>query len=207
VLLTVGFNRRFAPLSGPAREALAGSPGPALAVYRINAGPLPADHWLLDPVEGGGRIIGEGCHFFDLVCWLLGEEPRAVQAMGPLCSGGTAQELAVTIRLSGGSVGTILYTASGHPSVPKERIEIFKGGNTVVIDDFRVLAVNGRERRSHSDGKGYEAEIEAFLRAVRGEGPLEVTVQDGVRATTVALRALESALSGKTVTIDSSGFL
>src|SRR5207245_11718224 len=82
-LLTVGFNRRFSPLARQAREALAGAAGPGMAAYRINARPLPPDHWLLDPAEGGGRIIGEGCHFFDLLCWLLGEEPVQVQAMAP----------------------------------------------------------------------------------------------------------------------------
>lgn len=201
-VLTVGFNRRFAPLAGRAREALAAVAGPAMAVYRINAGSLPPDHWLLDAVQGGGRIVGEGCHFFDLLCWLLGEEPVTVQATAPAAGGELPQQLAVTLRFSRGSVGTIIYTACGHPSLAKERIEVFKGGRAVVLDDFKVLTIDGKTLRCRSGDKGYDGEVAAFLGAVRGESPLAVTVMDGVRATVVALRAIEAAAAAVRVTVD-----
>lgn len=201
-VLTVGFNRRFAPLAVRLRDALAARPGPAMAVYRINAGPLPVDHWLLDPVQGGGRILGEGCHFVDLLCWLLGEEPVAVQASAPPDGGEGPQQLAMTLQFSGGSVGTIVYTACGHPSVAKERIEIFTAGRALVLDDFRVLTDNGRTLRCRSGDKGYDAEVESFARAVRGAGSLAVTVMDGVRATAVALRAIEAAAAGARLPVD-----
>ena len=202
VLLAVGFNRRFAPLMRRAREALAASAGPAMATYRINAHALPSHHWLLNPAEGGGRIVGEGCHFLDLLCWLLGEEPETVAAMAPGTQNGAAQELSVLIRFSRGSVGTILYTASGHPALPKERIEVFKSGRAVVVDDLRTLTLDGNTSRAKSDEKGYAGEIASFIRAVRGEAPLEVTVQDGVRATVMALRAIESAMAGIPVAVN-----
>jgi predicted dehydrogenase/threonine dehydrogenase-like Zn-dependent dehydrogenase len=206
-VLTVGFNRRFAPLAGRARQALVDAAGPATAVYRINAGALPPDHWLLDPVHGGGRIVGEGCHFFDLLCWLLDEEPVAVHAMAPADAGDSSQQLSVTLRFSRGSVGTVVYTANGHPSLPKERLEVFKGGRALVLDDFRVLTVNGTKTRRWSADKGYDAEVTAFLRAVRGESPLAVTVLDGVRATAVALRAIEAAATATRLAVDWRGCL
>ena len=204
-LLTVGFNRRYSPLARAARDALAGTAGPAMAVYRVNAGPLPADHWLLDPEEGGGRIVGEACHFFDFLCWLLGEEPASVHATAPAGLNGPPQELAATLRFSGGSVGTILYAASGHSAVPKERVEVFKGGRSVVLDDFRHLSVDGSKSRAWADAKGYEAEIAGFLQAVRGEASLGVTVMDGLRATLLCLRALASATAGVSVAAGVAG--
>ncbi len=201
-LLTVGFNRRFAPLARRAQRALADVAGPALAIYRINARALPRDHWLHDPVEGGGTILGEGCHFFDLLCWLLGEEPMSVQAIGPAGEGEIPEELAVSVGFSGGSVGTVLYTTSGHPSLAKERVEVFKGGRAVVLDDLRLLTVDGVKTHAGPDEKGYQAEIETFVRAVRGQSPLEVTLEDGIRATILALRAIESAVMRKAVPVD-----
>jgi len=206
-VLTVGFNRRFAPLAGRARQELVDVAGPATAVYRINAGALPPNHWLLDPVHGGGRIVGEGCHFFDLLCWLLDEEPVAVHAMAPADTSETPQQLSVTLRFSRGSVATVVYAANGHPSLPKERLEVFKGGRALVLDDFRVLTVNGTKTRRWSADKGYDAEITAFLRAVRGESPLAVTVLDGVRATAVALRAIEAAATATRLAVDWRGCL
>jgi predicted dehydrogenase/threonine dehydrogenase-like Zn-dependent dehydrogenase len=204
VLLTVGFNRRFASLARRAKDALAAVSGTALAIYRVNARALPSHHWLRDPVEGGGLVLAEGCHFFDLVCWLLGEEPESVQAIAPPPSGEALDEIVATIRFSTGSIATIVYSTSGHPSLPKERIEVLKGGRAVVLDDFRTLLVDGRGFRA-SDEKGHAEEIAAFLRAVRGVAPLEVTVRDGVRATALALAVMESAATGKAVTVAGAG--
>ncbi|PYN37868.1 MAG: oxidoreductase [Candidatus Rokuibacteriota bacterium] len=203
-LLTVGFNRRFAPLARRAKDTVAAASGPALAIYRVNARALPPQHWLRDPIEGGGLVLAEGCHFFDLVCWLLGDEPESVHAMAPPPSGEAVDEIVATIRFSTGSIATIVYSISGHPSLPKERIEILKGGRSVVLDDFQTLLVDGKRFRASAD-KGHAEEIAAFLRAVRGQAPLEVTVRDGVRATALALAVMESAATGKAVTVSGAG--
>jgi predicted dehydrogenase len=127
-----------------------------------------------------------------------------VQAMAPP-SGEAVAQIVATIRFSAGSVATIVSSTSGHPSLPKERIEVFKGGRTVVLDAFRTLFVDGSWLRAASDEKGLcRTEIAAFIRA-RGLAELEVTVHDGVRATALALAALESAATGTAVAVAGAG--
>jgi predicted dehydrogenase len=196
VLLTVGFNRRFAPTSQALKAAVDGATGPKVAVYRVNAGPLPPDHWLLDPAIGGGRLLGEGCHFFDYLCWLVGAEPtrlsaQAVTGTGDLLSG----DFVVTLGFADGSLGTVIYTGLGDPSLPKDRVEVFAGGGVAVLDDFRTLTVRGlpgRSMRARAGEKGYRALLANFGAALRGEAELAVTAQDGLRAALIAEKALEA---------------
>src|SRR5438874_2409452 len=148
LVATGEFARKTLLLALRAKDALAAASGTALAIYRVNARALPSHHWLRDPVEGGGLVLAEGCHFFDLVCWLLDEEPESVQAMAPPPSGEAVDEIVATIRFSTGSIATIVYSTSGHPSLPKERIEVLKGGRAVVLDDFRTLLVAGKGFRA-----------------------------------------------------------
>ena len=109
--------------------------------YRVNAGFLPKDHWTQDPVEGGGRIIGEVCHFVDTIQYLSNGEPISVFAQSLSMTGERLQSdnVAITIRFSNGSLAVISYLANGDPALPKERIEIFSGGKTAIIDNFKVL--------------------------------------------------------------------
>ena len=133
-LATVGFNRRFAPASVLAREHFTGVTGSKEVVYRVRGDEFPKGHWIDDPVKGGGRLLGEGCHFFDWLAWFLNEEPVRVYAAR---AGGAVDGAAVTVEFSKGSVGTLVYTIAGSPGMPKERIEIFGGGRGTVIDDFQ----------------------------------------------------------------------
>jgi polar amino acid transport system substrate-binding protein len=136
--------------------------------YRVNAGPLPADHWLLDPQQGGGRIVGEGCHFIDLMQFLTDEEPVrvAAHALGSDAEGSTS----VLVELSGGSTGVLVYQANASPVLPKERIEAFRGGRGGIVDDWKLLQLfEGRRSRSiraRGQAKGHAEEIAAFLQAV-----------------------------------------
>ncbi len=188
-LLTVGFNRRFAPHVVRLRELLAPIAAPRTMLYRVNAGPLPKDHWLLDPVEGGGRLLGEGVHFFDLLCFLAGAEAERV-ASAPGAS--PRDEATVTISFRGGSRGTLLYTGSGSAEAGKERLEVFAGGATFVLDDFRSLdafGVRAPGLKTRAVDKGQAGQLRNFLAALRGEEDLVVTAEDGWRATWCAERA------------------
>lgn len=197
VLLTVGFNRRLAPTAVALREALDGTGGQKTLIFRVNAGPLPASHWLNDPVEGGGRLLGEGVHFIDFICGMLGADPLAVSAQGSA----DGQDTVLTLRFPGDSLGVVVYTAQGDPAFPKERVEAFAGGGVAVLDDFRSLTFSGMSGRAIRGGqdKGHRALLENFGAAIRGEADLAVTGADGLRATRVALAALESIRTGQTI--------
>lgn len=194
-VLLVGFNRRFAPMARAAREAVAAR-GPFLATMRVNAGALPPGHWTLDPEVGGGRIVGEGCHFVDLLSFLAGDSPIvAVEARSAGRPRGLAEDVAVQIEFGDGSVGQILYTAKGASSLPKERLELHAGGMSLVLDDWREMTVHrgGSRRREGKPGKGHREEIEALLAAVRSGGPSPIpfaTLAGVTRATLEVHRRL-----------------
>jgi polar amino acid transport system substrate-binding protein len=204
-LLTVGFNRRFSPLASELKKAF--EPGTRLAInYRINAGPIPPESWVQDPAEGGGRIIGEICHFLDLVQYVTGELPVEVFAhsvSGP--EGKLHDTVAITLKLSGGSIASIDYFATGDKSFPKERVEVYGGGCVAVLDDFRELKTvrGGKSQRTRklAQEKGYDQEVAAFIAAVRGDAPAPIAL-DSLLATTAATFAIEECLrSGTPVTL------
>ena len=134
----VGFNRRFSPHVAKVRTLFAGRRDPLSIHYRINAGQLPAGSWVNDPVEGGGRILGEVCHFADLSAALVGSQPVHVfaETVGP-------DGVAATLRYPDGSVAMLQYLSGGHPKVPKERIEIVGAGTVALIDDFQTTSWQG----------------------------------------------------------------
>lgn len=190
-VLTVGFNRRFSPHAARLKELLRGIAGPKTMTYRVNAGPLSPDHWLLDPAEGGGRILGEGVHFFDLLCWLSGAEPSRIEAVSP--PGRSRDEAIITLQFSDGSIGTVVYSGSGSPDAGKERVEVFAGGATFILDDFRSLEASGLRAtgsKTRTVEKGQREQLGNFHRALRGEEDLGVTADDGLRATWCAEQAI-----------------
>ncbi len=202
-LLTVGFNRRFSPHIQRLRECLRPIAGPKAMVYRVDAGPLPPEHWLLDPREGGGRLLGEGVHFFDLLAFLADEEVVEVRAVGPQTP--ARNEAVVTLRFADGSVGTLIYTAAGSTGAGKERLEVFAGGTTFVMDDFRRLDIYGTAGpglRTRTLEKGQREQLENVYRSLRGEGDLLVTAEDGWRATWCAERAVGGEASHTAPTND-----
>jgi predicted dehydrogenase len=195
--LLVGFNRRFAPLSQKLREFLSGRTRPMLVTYRVNAGPIPAASWIQDPAVGGGRIVGEVCHFVDLCSFLLGSLPIEVSALAIAGDGHPTDELSATLRFEDGSIATVTYGASGDPSYPKERLEAIGDGRVAVLDDFRSLELSQRGRRRYArsltQDKGHRAEAEAFVRAcLSGDHP-PISPQSLWR-TTEATFAIEAAL-------------
>ncbi|HEX5136473.1 MAG TPA: bi-domain-containing oxidoreductase [Planctomycetota bacterium] len=184
--LMVGFNRRFAPAAAAARQALAGRTAPLLVHYRINAGPLPRGHWLLDPAQGG-RLVGEACHFVDFVLFLTGERIRRVFAAG---------DVAIALELSGGSSATIHYTDGGDRGTAKEWIEAIGGGKVVRIDDFRRVTLNGRTI-AKAKGRGHREEMEAFVAALRAGAPLPGDVEAALEVTEAMFLAAECLRTGE----------
>ena len=199
--LMVGFNRRFAPLTERLRAEIAGAPGHVLAA-RVNAGPLPADHWLHDPEEGGGRLLGEGCHFVDLLAHLAGSRPVSVHAAAaaqPERPLECADSLVASLRFADGAVASLVYSGAGDAHLPKERIEVFGAGTAAVLDDFRRLELYRGGRRtvvkSRKD-KGHRAEIERFLAvaAGRAEPPTAASYLDSTRATLALAESLRTGV-------------
>ena len=197
--LSVGFNRRFAPLAQKMRQFLDSRSEPLVAQYRINAGYLPLNHWTQDPNQGGGRIIGEGCHFIDFLTFLVGEAPIAVQAMGLPDMGRYREDNVISnFRFSDGSLGTLTYLANGDKSFPKERVEVFCAGSVLVLNDFRSLEAyrDGKRKVYHSrlhQDKGHEGEWKAFRDTLLNGAPLPISYEQifGVtRATFAAVAAL-----------------
>jgi predicted dehydrogenase len=138
----VGFNRRFAPQIQKIKELLASVNEPKAFIMTVNAGAIPPDHWTQDPQIGGGRIIGEGCHFVDLLRFLAGVPITGVQTTMMGAVPGVAvrdDKVSFTLRLADGSFGTVHYLANGHPSFPKERLEVFCAGRVLQLDNFRKL--------------------------------------------------------------------
>ncbi|GAC1438999.1 MAG: bi-domain-containing oxidoreductase [Solirubrobacteraceae bacterium] len=188
----VGFNRRFAPLAVQLRAALGGR-GPLVMTYRINAGRLPREHWTHDPTLGGGRVVGEVCHFVDLLSFLCGSVPTAVDARA--VGGGSEpreDNLVASLQFADGSVGAIAYCAFGDSALPKERVEVLGEAGAATLEDFRELRLyrGGEESVSTSKrDKGHAAEIEAFLTACRsGEQPWPVSEMAAVMRATFAIR-------------------
>lgn len=205
----VGFNRRFAPQTDALREHLAGAPGPTNVVVRVSAGPLPTDHWLNDPGEGGGRLLGEGCHFVDLILDLVGTDPVSVTAVGRPRPGeplqGT-QDFVVSISFADGSLGVLVYGTAGSSRAGKELVEAHRAERSGRIEDFRVLRLWGagraRSQRRRGRDKGHSAELQAFACAVRGEALLPPT-SSYLTATAVTLAALRSLGTGREEPISS----
>lgn len=192
-LLTVGFNRRFAPTVVRLREELADS-GPLSLVYTVNAGPLPRDHWLRDRNVGGGRIVGEACHFVDLLRFLTGSPIVSSHALVRPNESAT-----LTFQFAHGSIGTVHYFTDGHRSVPKERLEVFGNDRVLRLDNFRSLesfddkfaplAALKKRLRKEQD-KGHAAAVAAFLDAVQRGEPSPVPFEESLEVSRAIFDAL-----------------
>jgi len=191
----VGFNRRFSAHTARVRSLFAGRSEPLSIHYRINAGRLAAGSWINDPQEGGGRILGEVCHFADLAAALVGAQPVHVSAepVGP-------DGVAATLRYPDGSIAVVQYVTGGHPKVPKERIEIVGAGAIAEIDDYKRTtwqAPGGAgELAPGGQDKGHRAEFAAFVQAVRAGAPEPLSFEECVGSTLATFRIRDAAASG-----------
>jgi predicted dehydrogenase len=198
-LLMVGFNRRFAPHVQKAHALLAGVAEPKAFVMTVNAGAIPADHWTQDPAVGGGRIVGEGCHFVDLLRFLAGAPIVGFDAVamgGGAGSPAASDRAMITLRFADGSIGTVHYLANGHKSFPKERLEVFAAGRVLQLDNFRRLTGYGwpgfSKQQLWRQDKGQRACAEAFVRAVRAGGPAPIPLAEILEVSRASIAIAEA---------------
>ena len=205
--IMVGFNRRFSPFTQFAKDFFSSRTLPLAVNYRVNAGFIPKDNWVHDPKEGGGRIIGEVCHFVDLIQYLVGSKPMKVYA--ETISSNNAEQvdadnINITLKFRDGSLGSISSLANGDNSFPKERIEVFGDGSICVIDDFRyaMMVKNGKKKRRKSkQDKGHKAEYEQFMHSILNQEPSPIDFKEAVIATLTTFKIMESLNTGAPVEI------
>ncbi len=200
--LMVGFNRRFAPVSVSIKHKFKNVTEPLSVNIRVNAGLIPKDHWIQNPEIGGGRIIGEACHFIDLMQYFTDAEPVKVfaESISTANSQITSEDnVAIILKFSNGSVGNLLYLANGDKSMPKEKIEVFGAGNIGVINDFRdgFFYKNNKVEKLKSSGKGHSEEIKTFLNAVRDGKDSPIHFRSICLTTLTTFKILDSLYTGK----------
>jgi predicted dehydrogenase len=190
----LGFNRRFAPHVLQMKMLLTTLKTPKSFLMTVNAGAIPADHWTQDALAGGGRIIGEACHFIDLMRFLAGAPISSVQArcMASSPDGIGDDKASITLGFDDGSFGTIMYLANGSNAFPKERIEVFADGRVLQIDNFRRLNGYGwpnfDKSRLWKQDKGQNACVRAFLNAVKSGMPA-IPEEDIFEVTQITIEA------------------
>jgi len=191
MILTVGFNRRFAPHVQHMRGMLAGINEPKVFVMTVNAGAIPVTHWTQDRLVGGGRIVGECCHFVDLLRYLA-DSPIA----GFDASSISDDRAAITLRFANGSIGVILYLANGHKSFPKERLEVFAGGRILQLDNFRRMTGFGwpgfRSMNLWRQDKGQRACAAAFIEAIKNGGQPPIPAAELLEVSRVSIEIAEA---------------
>jgi predicted dehydrogenase/threonine dehydrogenase-like Zn-dependent dehydrogenase len=202
-LLQVGFNRRFAPTYRRLAASLARRRQPLVMSYRVNAGSVASTSWVVDPVQGGGRLVGEVCHMVDLLVDLA--RGRATSVFAQQGQAVTGDDVVLTLTFGDGSLGTIVYASGGDRGLAKEQLEVLGGGTAAVLDDFRRLRLYeaGRVRRLGgrlaSQDKGHAAELAAFVDAVKRGAPAPVDPRVAEHVTRVTFAAVESARAGAAI--------
>lgn len=205
VRLMVGFNRRFAPHIKKMKSLLESSKEPKVVIITVNAGAIPADHWTQDSEVGGGRIIGEGCHFIDLMRFLVGSPiyGHQVMMMGNV-PGIDVRDDKVTITLSfgDGSFGTIHYLANGGKAFPKERVEVFCGDAVLRMDNYRLLQGFGwpgfKKMKLYKQDKGQKACVDAFINSIRQGQPAPIPYDEVMESSRVSIEVAQNLRQGCT---------
>lgn len=197
-LLMLGLNRRFSPHTVKLKELLAGRSDPLCMSMTVNGGAIPADHWIQDPERGGGRIIGEGCHFIDLLAHLAGSPVKTVLAVmvgeGPAVR---EDKMAIVLGFADGSVGTVNYFSNGSKKYPKEILEVFSNGHVLCMENFRQTLGYGfrgfKKFKKIRQDKGHSAEISKFIELVEHGGLPLIPFDEIVNVTRASFAAVESA--------------
>lgn len=209
--LMVGFNRRFAPLVTEMRDFFKAGAEPAIVHYYVNAGFLPADHWTQHPVDGGGRIVGEVCHFVDTIQFLTGGTPVRLAAESIASSNDAVtnwDNVNITMRMDNGSLGIITYASNGDASIPKERIVMSSGNASAVMDNFQslLLARGGKQERKRGSGdKGHRNEVISFMDAIRNKSSEVIPLESLLATTRTTFRILDALRTRETVTLTDGG--
>lgn len=204
-LLMVGYNRRFAPfIQVLIRKFIVDQPKGIN--IRVNAGVLPPNHWVHDPETGGGRIIGEACHFIDLAIFLAGSSVVSVSACEVINNTGMHDSFIATLRFRNGSAASISYFSNGNKDITKELIEVFCDGSIARIDDFKTLEFYGKKsfREKKTQDKGHKNGIIAFINSIENGLPSPISFEQLYHSSLVTFKVIESIRTGKTVIIDHS---
>jgi predicted dehydrogenase/threonine dehydrogenase-like Zn-dependent dehydrogenase len=206
----VGFNRRFSPFTKYVKELFGPINEPVVINCRVNAGYISKDSWVHDPKQGGGRIIGEVCHFVDLIQYLSDSLPKSVYAE---CISGSNEAMpdednvAITIKLRNGSVGSIIYVASGDKSYPREKVEVFGKGSVALINNFKSMSFikdgKTKKKRSYlSIDRGHNDEMSALFRSIKDGKDFPVDFEEYVYTTLATFKIVESISEGKPMRVD-----
>ena len=206
--LMVGFNRRFSPLAQRAREFFANRNTPLSMLYRVNAGHIPKEHWTQNAEEGGGRIVGEVCHFIDMMQFLTGAAPVSVYAESVSAKSGKivdADSVFITLRFADGSNGSIAYLSEGDKGLPKERLEVFGAGKVFVLDDYRraTFYKDGREEQVtlKAQDKGQQAQVRRVCASVLEGGSAPISIKELAATTRTTFRILDSLRARQVIEI------
>ena len=194
----VGFNRRFSPLTQLLKKKLGA--GPMAMIYRVNAGDIPKDTWIQDLEIGGGRIIGEACHFIDLLTHINGSLPKSISAMSMPDANGLNDTVNISIQFENGSIGIVAYYANGAKDLAKEYVEVFASGSTAIINDFKELKVYGKGRpfkkRLINQNKGQKEMVGAFIDSLLKDGSSPIPYEDIYAVSKAAFLTLKSLRNG-----------
>lgn len=207
----VGFNRRFAPSTREVVEFFSEVKSPLIVNIRVNAGSIPADHWIQDPYVGGGRIIGEGCHFVDLASALVSSQPKSVNCIGTSKANKSAllnDNVSIQLTFENGSVANILYTADGSKAMAKEYVEVFGGGRSAVINDFKeAILYSGSSdketKKLSTQDKGQKAMLNAWIKGLETGEPC-MDYGEMIKNSLATILAIESLASGTPMNVDMS---
>ncbi len=207
--IMVGFNRRFSPFTQKIKEFFYKRSQPIVINYRINAGSIQKDHWIQDSIEGGGRIIGEVCHFVDFLQFVIGSYPICIYAESISANSQTVidnDNISITIKFEDGSLGNILYLANGDTSFSKERIEIFGNNSVAILDDFKKLQLvkDGKTttKSKFTQDKGFKNELLIFLDSIKNAKEMPIPFKDSVVATLITFMIEESLMKNIPLNFD-----
>lgn len=192
----IGFNRRFAPLAQKIKQKFGN--GKMAMIYRVNAGAIPADNWIQDMKVGGGRMIGEGCHFIDFMAFMCGSVPVKVSAIALPDSQGLNDTLNVNIEFENGSTGVLAYYANGAKSMPKEYFEVHAAGMSASLNDFKECTIYGKKTEKHkltTQDKGQKKMIEEYFAGLRN-GQQPIPMKDVFATTAATFGVLKSLREG-----------
>jgi len=207
----VGFNRRFAPSTISVTQHFESVKSPLVVNIRINSGAIPADHWIQNPKIGGGRIIGEACHFVDLASALIGSNPASVTCIGTTKANKSAMlndNVSIMLAFNNGCISNIIYTADGSKAMPKEYIEVFGGGRSAVINDFKETTLFCDKQKTQvtklrTQDKGQKTMLAAWQNALKSGEPC-VSYECLMSNSLATILAVESLALGVSLAVDLS---
>ena len=194
----IGFNRRFSPFAKDIKNKL--GEGRMTMLYRVNAGKIPADTWIQDMNIGGGRIIGEACHFIDFLTYINGSVPVSVSAVSMEDEDHLNDAVNISLKFKNGSIGTISYFSNGNKGLAKEYVEINSSGTTVVINDFKELRIYGagkpKKEKLFNQNKGQKEMVESFISSIESNGKVPISMEETYLTTLATFKAMHSIHNG-----------